>query len=319
MPDRIVVTRKPPGDAADRLAEHGEVWMWPHDSEIDRRVLEREIARASGLYCMLTDRIDGELLDAAPDLRIISTMAVGVDNIDLDACHARGIAVGHTPDVLTDSTADMAWALLMASSRRIEEAIGYVKGGHWGRWEPETLLGLDVSHTTVGIVGMGRIGKKVARRASGFDMEILYTSRSSYEDVEQEYGATRVSLEDLLERSDHVVVCAPLTDETRGMIGRDALGRMKTTANLVNIARGPLVDTDALYEALTTGQIRCAGLDVIDPEPIPADHPIVALENCTVIPHLGSATRRTRVAMADLAADNLIAGLAGRPMPARIV
>jgi len=165
---------------------------------------------------------------------------------------------------------------------------------------------------------MGRIGKKVARRASGFDMEILYSSRSSYEDVEQEYGAMRVPLEELLERSDHVVVCAPLTDETRGMIGREALGRMKSTANLVNIARGPLVDTDALYEALTTGQIRCAGLDVIDPEPIPADHPIVALENCTVIPHLGSATRRTRVAMADLAADNLIAGLAGQPMPARI-
>ncbi|MCL1598678.1 MAG: bifunctional glyoxylate/hydroxypyruvate reductase B [Actinomycetia bacterium] len=213
----------------------------------------------------------------------------------------------------------MAWALLMASSRRIEEAIAYVKDGQWGRWEPGTLLGHDVSGTTIGIIGMGRIGRQVARRAAGFDMNVLYSSRSRSEGVEQECGASRVSFDDLLARSDHVVVCAALTDETRGMMDADAFAAMKPTASLVNISGGPLVDTDALYEALTTGQIRCAGLDVIDPEPIPPDHRIVALPNCTVIPHLGSATKQTRVAMADLTADNLIAGLAGCPMPLRIV
>ncbi len=319
MVDRIVVTRNPPGDAVERLREHADVWLWPHDTEIDPSVLREQIANATGLYCMLTDPIDGQLLDKAPKLRVVSTMAVGVDNIDLDACAAREIAVGHTPDVLTDATADMAWALLMVSARRIEEAITYVKAGEWGRWEPGTLLGHDVSGSTVGIIGMGRIGRTVAHRATGFDMSILYSSRSRYDVVEQEYGASWVPLDELLARSDHVVVCAALTDETRGMIDADAFARMKPTANLVNISRGSLVDTDALYEALTTGQISCAGLDVTDPEPIPADHPIVALPNCTVIPHLGSATTRTRVAMADLAADNLIAGLLGNPMPARIV
>ncbi|VAV91358.1 D-3-phosphoglycerate dehydrogenase [hydrothermal vent metagenome] len=319
MVDRIVVTRNPPGNAVERLSERADVWVWPHDTEIDPKVLTEQITGAAGLYCMLTDTIDERVLEAAPSLRVVSTMAVGVDNIDLEACAARGIAVGHTPDVLTDSTADMAWALLMASSRRIEEAITYVKEGQWGRWEPGTLLGYDVTGTTIGIIGMGRIGRQVARRAAGFDMDILYSSRSRAAAVEQECQASRVALDELLARSDHVVVCAALTDETRGMIDADAFARMKPTANLVNISRGPLVDTDALYEALTTGQIRCAGLDVIDPEPISPDHRIVALPNCMVIPHLGSATKRTRVAMADLAAENLLAGLSGQPMPARII
>jgi glyoxylate reductase len=286
---------------------------------IDRDVLLTRIADVDGLYCMLTDRIDAEVLDAAPNLRVVSNMAVGVDNIDLAACERRGIAVGNTPDVLTDSTADMAWALLMASSRRIEAAIDHVKAGEWGPWDPAGMLGLDISGTTLGIVGMGRIGAAVARRAAGFDMDILYTSRSPQDAVERETGATKTSLEDLLGRSDHVVVCVALTEDTKGLIDAEALRRMKPTANLVNIARGPIVDTDALYEALVTGQIRSAGLDVIDPEPIAADHPIVALPNCTVIPHLGSATERTRIAMADLAEANLVAGLNGEPMPARVV
>ena len=286
---------------------------------IDREVLLSRIADAEGLYCMLTDLIDAELLDAGPNLRVVSNMAVGVDNIDLAECERRGIAVGNTPDVLTDSTADIAWALLMASARRIEAAIGHVKDGEWGPWDPAGMLGLDVSGTTLGIVGMGRIGAAVARRAAGFDMPILYTSRSTQDAVEAETGAAKVSLDELLEQSDHVVVCIALTPETSGLIDSDAFARMKTTANLVNIARGQIVDTDALFEALSTGQIRSAGLDVIDPEPIAADHPIVALPNCTVIPHLGSATQRTRIAMADLAEANLVAGLNGEPMPARIV
>ena len=319
MSYKIVVTRRPPGDAIDRLAASNDVWVSPENSVIDRDVFLARIADTEGLYCMLTDGIDAELLDAAPNLRVVSNMAVGVDNIDLAECQRRGVAVGNTPDVLTDSTADIAWALLMASARRIEAAIDHVKDGEWGPWDPAGMLGLDISGTTLGIVGMGRIGAAVARRALGFGMDIVYTSRSTQDAVEEETGATRVSLDELLTRSDHVVVCVALTDETKGMIGASALERMKPTANLVNIARGQIVDTDALFEALSTGQIRSAGLDVIDPEPIAADHPIVALPNCTVIPHLGSATERTRIAMADLAEANLVAGLNGDEMPSRVV
>lgn len=318
MGERIIITRKPPGSASERLAEYGDVWLWPHDRQIDDDVLSEQIATATALYCMLTDRIDRSLLASAPDLKIVSTMAVGVDNIDLDACRDLGIVVGHTPDVLTDSTADMAWTLLMAAARRIEESIAYVKQGLWGPWEPELLLGLDVARTTIGIVGMGRIGKTIARRATGFDMEILYTARSPQVDAEREYGATRVDFVDLLERSDHVVISTALTPETRGLMDADAFSRMKSTASLINIARGPIVDTDALYEALSQGQIRSAGLDVTDPEPMPADHRLMTLENCTVIPHLGSATERTRIAMADLAAQNLIAALTDQEIPSRI-
>jgi len=319
MPSKILVTRKPPGDAVDRMTASNDVWLWPHNSVIDRDVLVEQIGDIEGLYCMLTDRIDAEVLDAAPNLRVVSNMAVGVDNIDLDACKTRGIAVGNTPDVLTDSTADLAWALLMASSRRLEEAIVQVKDDAWGPWDPSGMLSLDISGTTLGIVGMGRIGAAVARRATGFGMEIIYTARSDRSAVEAETGASRVSLDDLLGRADHVVICIALTTETKGMFDAAAFAKMKATANLVNVARGPIVDTDDLYEALTTGQIRCAGLDVTDPEPMRADHPIVALANCTVIPHLGSATERTRIAMADLAEANLVAGLAGAPMPARVV
>lgn len=318
MTDQIVVTRQPPGDAVARLKDVGDVWLWSNNSAIPRDVLVDKVSSADGLYCMLTDRIDAELLDAAPSLRVVSTMAVGVDNIDLEACKERGVAVGHTPGVLTDTTADTAWALLMASSRRLDEAIRHVKDGAWGPWDPAALLGLDVSRTTIGIIGMGRIGAAVARRAAGFNMEIVYASPFTNEQSERETGASQIPLDELLERSDHVVVSTALTEETRGLMGAEAFAKMKPTANLVNIARGPIVDTDALYQALTTGEIRCAGLDVTDPEPIPADHPLVGLDNCLIIPHLGSASERTRIDMADLAAANLIAGLAGDPLPARM-
>lgn len=313
---RVVVTRQPPGEAVVRLSSVADVWLWPHDRAIDRGELLRRVVDARGLYCMLTDRIDAELLDAAPDLVAVSTMAVGVDNIDIASCRARGISIGHTPDVLTDSTADLAWALLMASSRRLGEGIDYVRGGLWGEWEPDALLGHDVAHTTVGIVGMGRIGAGVARRARGFSMDIVYASRSSHPAIESETGARRLTLEELLAVADHVVVCVALNDDTRGLIDAEALALMQPTANLVNVARGPVVDSDALSDALSTGTIRCAALDVTDPEPIPRDHPLVSLPNCLIVPHVGSATERTRIAMADLAADNLIAAIAGRPMPA---
>ena len=267
---------------------------------------------------MLADPIDAELIDGAPRLRAISTMAVGVDNIDLDACRRRGIPVGHTPDVLTDSTADMAWTLLMASSRRLIEGIDHVRSGHWERWDPDALLGQDISGSTLGIIGMGRIGQAVVRRAVGFDMSVLYTSRTGAPNIEAAIGATRVGLVDLLARSDHVVVCVPLTEDTEGLIGIEAFRLMKPTANLVNVSRGQVVNTEALVAALMSGQIRCAGLDVTDPEPLPPTHPLVSLPNCTIVPHIGSATERTRTAMAQLAADNLMAALAGNPMPAEV-
>lgn len=310
MPE-IVVTRVPPGSAIDRMSGVAETWTWMEDRSIDPRVLRDVIVDARGLYCMLTDRIDAALLDRAPNLVVVSTMAVGVDNIDVAACRERGIAVGHTPDVLTDSTADMAWALMMASSRRLREGLEHVTSGSWGEWEPEALLGHDISHTTLGIVGMGRIGRAVEARARGFGMDVVYTARSDHD-----VGATRLDLGELLARSDHVVIAVPLTDETFHLIGSEELAVMKPTANLVNVARGPIIDTDALVHALRSGVIRCAGLDVTDPEPIPRDHPLVGLANCLIVPHVGSATHRTRIAMADLAADNLIAGITGQPLPA---
>ena len=223
-----------------RLSSVADVWLWPHDRAIDRDELLRRVVDARGLYCMLTDRIDAELLDAAPELIAVSTMAVGVDNIDIASCRARGIAIGHTPDVLTDSTADLAWALLMASSRRLGEGIDYVRGGLWGQWEPDALLGRDVANTTVGIIGMGRIGAGVARRAQGFSMDIVYASRSSHPPIEHETGARRLTLEELLAVADHVVVCVALSDDTRGLIDAEALARMQPTANLINVARDPL-------------------------------------------------------------------------------
>jgi lactate dehydrogenase-like 2-hydroxyacid dehydrogenase len=292
--------------------------MWPENRAIPADVLAGEIADAVGVYSMLTDTIDETLLDMAPELRVVSNMAVGVDNIDLAACAARGIAVGHTPDVLTDSTADIAWLLVMASTRRMQEGIDLVRAGEWRQWDPEGLLGHDVSRSTLGIIGMGRVGQAIAMRALGFDMDVMYTARSAKPAVETRLRARRVSLDQLLATSDHIVVAVPLTSDTHQLIGERELAMMKPTANLVNIARGPVVDSDALYEALSTGTIRCAGLDVTDPEPLPPDHKLLTLNNCTVIPHTGSSTWRTRTAMADLAADNLIAALTGEPLPHRI-
>jgi glyoxylate reductase len=286
---------------------------------MDEIAFRREVSTAAGVYSMLTDRIDAELIASSPSLKVVSNMAVGVDNIDLAACAAAGIAVGHTPDVLTDTTADTAFMLMLASSRRMLEGIDEVRQGRWGTWVGDAMLGRDVSGTTIGIIGMGRIGAAIATRASGFSMDILYSSRSPKPDVEASTGAQRVALGELLSRSDHVVVAVPLSEETHHLIGRAEFTTMKDSANLVNIARGRIVDTDALVEALRSGTIRCAGVDVTDPEPLPADHPLLALPNCTVVPHIGSATLRTRNAMADLAADNLIAGILGEPLPYAVV
>ena len=319
MAERIVLTRVPYEGIVEPLRAVGDLWAWPHDRPIDRTTLLDRVRTATGLYCMLTDVIDEKLIDTAPHLRVVSSMAVGVDNIDLEACRSRGVAVGHTPDVLTESTADLAWSLLLAASRRVVEGVDHVRAGLWRRWDPAALLGQDVHGSTLGIVGMGRIGRAVAARSAGFGTDIVYASTHRHSDVEEHLGARRLPFSELLAAADHVVLCVPLDEATTGLIDRRAFERMKPTATLVNIARGPIVDTAALVEALETGSIGAAGLDVTDPEPLPPEHPLLHLPNCVVVPHIGSATERTRRAMADLAVANLVEGLAGRPMPARIV
>jgi lactate dehydrogenase-like 2-hydroxyacid dehydrogenase len=311
-----VITRRPPGSAVSAVENEADVWLWAEDRPIPVWELRDAVAHAEGLYCMLTDTIDAALLDAAPGLRVVSTMAVGVDNIDLQACTAREIPVGHTPDVLNETTADTAFALLLAASRRLGEGRDYVRTGEWARWEPELLLGHDVHGSTLGIIGLGRVGEAIARRAAGFGVRVLYSTRRRRPEAEAGLGVIYRGLEELLAESDHVVVATPLTTETRHIVDAAALSKMKSTATLVNISRGGTVDSDALVQALQSGEIAAAGLDVTDPEPIPADHPLVGLDNCFIIPHLGSSSRRTREAMATLAADNLLAGLRGDRLPA---
>ncbi len=281
-----------------------------------RTEMMERIAAAEALYCMLTDQIDRELLDAAPRLSVISTMAVGVDNIDLVACTERGIPVGHTPGVLTEATADMAFGLLLAAARRIGEGIEHVRRDRWGEWQPDLLLGSDVHSSVIGIVGLGRIGAAVARRAHGFGMSIVYAGPNPKPDIEAELGAVRRDLSGLLAAADHVVITAPLNPETYHLINERTLRLMKPNATLVNIARGPLVDTDALVDALRSGRIAAAGLDVTDPEPLRAEHPLARLANCVITPHLGSAAAATRAAMAELAARNLILARNGERMEA---
>ena len=301
---RVFVTRSLPGGALERLAAAHDTDVWPGRVPPPRSDLAERARQAEGLLSLLTDPIDAELIASSPELRVISNYAVGVDNVDLAAATERSIPVGNTPGVLTDSTADLALALMLGITRRIVEGDAFVREGEWVTWEPSLLLGHDLHGATVGIIGFGRIGQAVARRLEGFGCEILHTSRSS-----------GVELGELLARSDFVTVHTPLTEETRALIGTEALRRMKPSAYLVNTARGPIVDGDALRAALEQGEIAGAALDVTDPEPLPADHPLLGAPNLVVIPHLGSATHATRERMADMAVENLLAGLAGERMP----
>lgn len=305
----VYVTKSIPG--LERLGRF-DLSVWDGVGPVPSDVLRREIAGVSGLLCMLTDRVDGQLLDQAPALKVVSQMAVGVDNVDVAACVARGIALGHTPDVLTETVADSAFALLAAVVRRLPEGEREVRSGRWGPWDPFHLAGGDLHGTVLGIVGMGRIGAAVARRARGFDMEVLYSSPRPMTGEDE-----HVSLDVLLSRADHVILCTRLDESTRGLIGAAQLAAMKPSAYLVNVSRGPVVDTDALVAALAGGRIAGAALDVTDPEPLPAGHPLLQLDNCLVVPHIASASIRTRTAMATLAIDNLIAGVEGRDLPAR--
>jgi glyoxylate reductase len=301
---RVFVTRRLPGGALDRLAAEHEVEVWPEQMPPGRNELLARAPELDGLLSLLTDPVDAELIEAAPRLRAISNYAVGVDNVDIEAAAARGIPVGNTPDVLTDTTADLAVALMLGISRHLVEGDAYVRRGEWRTWETGLLLGHDLHGSTVGIVGFGRIGQAVGRRLEGFGCEILHTSSSE-----------GVPLEELLERSDFVTLHPPLTADTHGLIGDAALARMKPTAYLVNTARGPIVDSEALGRALQAGRLAGAALDVTDPEPLPGGHPLLDAPNLLVLPHLGSATEATRARMADMAVDNLLAGLAGEAMP----
>jgi glyoxylate reductase len=301
---RVFVTRRLPFDALDRLRAVHEVDEWPGDMPPSAEEMQAGVAEADGLLSLVTDRVDAAVLDAAPKLRAIANMAVGTDNIDLEAAAERNIPVGNTPDVLTDATADLAFALLLALARRIVPGAAMVRDGEWRTWEPAGDLGADLAGATLGVIGWGRIGQAVARRAEGFGMQVIHSSRSS-----------GVPLDDLLARADFVSVHTPLTPETRHLIDTDVLARMKPTALLINTARGGVVDQDALREALHAGQIAGAALDVTDPEPLPAGHPLLDAPNLLVVPHVGSATVRTRARMAAMAVENLLAALDGRPMP----
>lgn len=314
MKPRVYVTRAVPEEGIRGLQQTCQVELWEEEDPVPREVLLEKVGKIEGLYCLLTERVDRELLEAAPNLRVVSNMAVGYDNIDVDACTARGIPVGNTPGVLTDTTADLAFALLMASARRIVEAADYVRAGKWKTWGPMLLMGQDVYGATLGIIGMGRIGRTVARRALGFDMRILYHDPYTSE-AELDLDASSVDLHTLLTESDFVTLHVPLTEATYHLIGRDELRAMKPTARLINASRGGVVDHDALHEALEQGQIGYAALDVTEPEPIPADHPLLNLPNCIVVPHIGSASVATRTKMATMAAENLLAGLRNEPMP----
>ena len=300
---RVFVTRQLPGGALERLTAEHDVEIWPERLPPPRAELLARAPELEGLLSLLTDPVDTELMDAAPGLRAISNYAVGVDNVDVEAATERGIPVGNTPDVLTESTADLALALMLGIARRLAEGEAFVHAGEWVTWEPGLMLGRDLHGSTVGIVGYGRIGQAVGRRLEGFGCELLTTTRA---------GA---GFDELLERSDFVTLHCPLTPATRGLIDDAALRRMKPTAYLVNTARGPIVDTDALARALEAGELAGAALDVTDPEPLPAHHPLLSAPNLLVVPHVGSATHATRERMAEMAVDNLLAGLAGEPMP----
>jgi len=314
--DIVFITRRIPEAGLRMLRDTCKVRLWEGALPPPKDVILREVADCEGLLCLVTDPIDADVILAAGErLRVISQFAVGVDNIDLEAATVRGIPVGHTPGVLTDATADMAFALLMAAARRIPEGVVKVRSGEWRTWEPLGLLGAEVWGATLGIVGLGRIGTAVARRARGFAMRVLYYDSNRKLDLEAELGVEYAEMKDLLTQADFVSLHCPLLPETHHLIETRALKRMKPTAILVNTARGPVVDAKALARALQQGWIAGAALDVTDPEPIPPNDPLLALPNCIVVPHIASGTVTARERMAMMAAENLLAGLRGTHLP----
>ena len=314
---RVFVSRIIPDEGFQPIIAQTDADVWQDELPPERDELLRRVEGVDGFLALLTDRVDDELLDrAGPQLRVVSNYAVGYDNIDVPACTRRGVAVGNTAGVLTETTADAAFALLMAAARRIPEGYDYVRQDRWKTWGPLLLLGPDVHHATLGVVGFGRIGREVAKRARGFDMQILYYDMyPAPADEEARLGARRVTLDELLGQSDFVTLHVNLTPETHHMMNAQTFGKMKRSAMLVNASRGPVVDPDALYDALKNGVIAAAALDVTEPEPLPGDHKLLTLPNCLVVPHIASASFATRGKMASIAAQNLLAGLRREPLP----
>jgi glyoxylate reductase len=314
---KVFVTRIIPEAGIAKVREHCDADVWAEPLPPSAEELRRRVAGCDGLLSLLTERIDAALMDAAPRLKVISNYAVGFNNIDIPAATQRGIAVGNTPGVLTDATADMAFALLISAARRIVESQHYAAAGQWKTWEPLGHIGQDLVGRTIGIVGMGRIGLAMARRChGGWGMRVVYYDVHPSETAERELKARRVDLDKLLAESDFISIHTDLNDATRGMFNAAAFAKMKRTAVFVNTARGPLVVEADLAEALRSGVIFAAGLDVTDPEPPRADSPLLKLPNCVVAPHIASATVTSRNAMAEIAADNLIAGVSGAPLRA---
>ncbi len=310
---RSFVSRNMHPDAIALIGGATEMEVWPDDPPPTAEQLRSKLTDTEGVLINIMDRVDATLLDAAPRLRVVSQLAAGLDNVDVQECTRRGILLGSTPGILSKAVADHAFALLLSAARRVVESDKWVRGNNWElAFHPNYWLGNEVQGSTLGIVGLGQIGLEMARRAQGFDMRILYHSRNRRLEAEAEYGLTHAALDDLLAQSDYVSLHVPLTPETRHLIGTDALRRMKPTAILINISRGPVVDTDALCTALREGWIGGAALDVVDPEPIPDDHPLLFMDNVTITPHIGSASVLSRRAMSIMAAQNLINGLNGQ-------
>lgn len=308
--DKIFITRKLPDEVVNPLREKFDVTMW-HSDEISMTYdeIKSQAKDAHALWTVLSDKVDRALIESLPNLKVISNLAVGYNNIDVEAAKERGIIVTNTPGVLTETTADLAFSLLLATARRVTEAERDLRAGKWISWSPMQLTGMDVFGATLGIIGMGRIGEAVARRAKGFDMKVLYHNRSRKIEAEEQFGFTYVELDALLQESDFIVLLTPLTAETKGLIGERELNLMKETAAIINVARGGIIDEKALYDALTTNKIWAAGLDVFELEPVPLDHPLLSLPNVTVLPHIGSASIRTRMAMMQMNADDIKAVL----------
>jgi glyoxylate reductase len=312
---KVFVTRLIPEVGLNKIKQACDAEIWTEPLPPPAEVVRQKIADCDGLLSLLTERIDGPLLDAAPRLKVISNYAVGFNNIDIPAATERGVAVGNTPGVLTDATADMAFALLIAAARRIVESQRYAVDGHWQTWEPLGHIGQDLEGRTVGVVGMGRIGYALAKRCfGGWGMKVLYYDVRENDEANRQLQARRVELDTLLAESDFVSVHTNLDESTRGMFNLAAFQKMKRTAVFVNTARGPMVVEPDLVEALRSGLIFAAGLDVTDPEPPQVDNPLLTLPNCIVAPHIASATVSSRNGMAEIAADNLIAGLEGKPL-----
>ena len=317
MKPKVYVTGKIAPKALDMISEAAEMRLWTGELAIPHEMLLEQVKDIDGLLCLLSDKVDATVMDAAPRLRVISNCAVGYDKIDIAEATKRGIPVGNTPGVLSETTADFAFTLLLAVARRVAEADKYSRSGLWQTvWEPMLLLGQDIHHSTLGIVGLGRIGTEVARRAKGFQMHVLYHDKIRREDTERELGVEYVAtLSELLPRSDFVSLHVSLTEDTKGMIGTTEFSMMKPTSILVNTSRGQVVDQKALYKALKSGQIAYAAIDVTEVEPIPVDDPLLTLENIIITPHIASASTATRTKMATMAAANLIAGLRGEVLP----